>query len=285
MKGFVSVTMFITCLLLEIGITPSFAGPIPPVWNPDPNFPDFYQKDPNVNNGGCACAPVAATDSLFWLADKYNFPNLKTQGGATWQAVTNTLEGAAYMNTTNDNATYSGRFAAGKAKYISDAGYANQIVQLALLGGNGMPPTIDWIKQEVATGEDVEILIGAITDVAGGAASWDGGHYVAVTGYDQNNLKIADPWTNNNNNNENLPVTGSGNTTLNFDANGGAKPNYTQMYPRVNLQDGLFGGSQYDIIFAAVAESPAPEPGTLLLLGSALAILVGLRNRKLRRSS
>ena len=252
---------------------------LPDSWTPDPTFPDFYQKDPKVLNGECACAPAAAVDSFFWLASKYNLPKMATQGGATWQDVTNTLEGANYMNTVNDGTTYSGSFAAGKTNYIKAADYADKISVETRLGGSGAPPTLDWIKQQVVAGQDVEILVGQVKDgAAGDPAAWMGGHYVSVTGYDQDgNLKIADPWTQAGGNAENLPVGGTANTTLDFDALGKAKDKYTQTYPKVKLGDGLFtDAGTYQIVFAAFAESPVPEIGTWLMfvlgLGSIGAI-------------
>lgn len=260
---------------------------IPVNWAPDPDFPDFYQQDPAVNDGGCACAAVAATDSLFWLAETYNMPGLATFGGATWQDVTNTIQGPDYMNRSNGRGTYSASFASGLQAYIDAAGYGNKLRVETQLGGQGDPPTLAWIEQQVAAGQDVEILIGAITDnPTGGPATWDGGHYVAVTGYTGDGfLRIADPWTDNDDNGEFLTVTGTGDTTLDFNASGGDAPDYTQSYVRVNLADGLFEGSQYQMIFAAVAESPVPEPGTIFVFAAgALAGLWVFARRRIAKT-
>ena len=139
----------------------------------------------------------------------------------------------------------------------------------------GTAPTIDWIKSQVALGQDVEVEIGWIKQVSGGTDTWLGGHFVAVTGYDEDNLKIADPWTDSGANiSEILQINNSGQTTLNFDAYGTYKSAYTLTYPRVTINDGLnFSGTNYEIIFAAVAES-VPEPSTILLLGFSLGYLI-----------
>ena len=91
---------------------------------------------------------------------------------------------------------------------------------------------------------------------------------MAVTGYDKDgNLKIADPWTQAGGNAENLPVSGTVKTTLDFDALGKAKDKYTLTYPKVKLGDGLFtDAGTYQIVFAAFAESPVPEPKTYMML-------------------
>lgn len=265
--------------ILCVGL-PGTALAIPANWMPDPDFPDFYQQDPAVNDGGCACAAVAATDSLFWLAETYNMPGLATFGGATWQDVTNTIQGPDYMNRSNGRGTYSASFASGLQAYIDAAGDGNKLRVETQLGGQGDPPTLAWIEQQVAAGQDVEILIGAVTD------NPDGGHYVAVTGYTSDGfLRIADPWTDNNDNGEFLTVTGTGDTTLDFNASGNEVPDYTQSYVRVNLSDGLFEGSQYQMIFAAVAESPVPEPGTVFIfVGGTMAGLWFLARRRIAKA-
>jgi hypothetical protein len=82
--------------LASAALAPALADP-PATWTPDPTFPDYYQRDPAVMNGSCACAPVAAVDSFFWLASKYDLPNLTN--GVTWQQLTNRLEGPRFMGT------------------------------------------------------------------------------------------------------------------------------------------------------------------------------------------
>lgn len=256
----------------------------PATYNSDPNFPDYYQQDPAVNNGGCACAPVAATDSLFWLAQRYKGLGNLTKG-KTWQQLTNTLENDTYMKTATNGATYAGNFADGKAQYIKDVGLQNKIKQRTQLGGSGTPTTIDFIKSEVAAGEDVELLVLWMKDPAtpGDPASNVGGHWVAVTGYDQNNLYVADPWNDNNSNKDKTPITGNKDVTLNFDSYGMAKTKYTQEYPTIMLNDGLdFGMNTYQIIFAAVSESPIGEPASVLLVAlgfGGAAAATGVRKR------
>ena len=261
---------FIMSLVMSFNSLQAIA--YPSGWTPDVQFQDFWQKDSGVNSGNMACAEVAATDSLWWLSTKYNLPNLIQ--GKTWQGLANTLETSSYMNLTG-NGTYSGKFVDGKTNYINSVGYGSQIQVEKQLGGQGTAPTIDWIKSQVALGQDVEVEIGWIKQVSGGTDTWLGGHFVAVTGYDEDNLKIADPWTDSGANiSEILQINNSGQTTLSFDAYGNYKSAYTLTYPRVTINDGLsFSGTNYEIIFAAVAES-VPEPSTILLLGFSLGYLI-----------
>lgn len=83
----------------------------------DPTFSDFNQFDPDIVNiaGQCGCGPTAATDSLFWLADKYNMPNLKKP---KFQDVATEL--GADMNIVKDGGVGGVGFAKGKAKYLQD---------------------------------------------------------------------------------------------------------------------------------------------------------------------
>jgi hypothetical protein len=249
----------------------------PAAWNPDPKYPDFWQQDPLIINGAVACGPTAATNSLYWLADKYNLPNLKDP--VRWQNVANRL--GNNMKTWQNNGTYSGDFAAGKWQYITDQGYGNRIVQKSVLAARcDPPPTVDWIKNEIAHGEDVEILIGWVKDNPTGYDEWQNGHYVSVTGWSQNGFTISDPWNNNNSNSDPLGIGQNVSLTLGFDEFGNPKTAYTKEYVAVNL--GLWNPPDqgvYEVIFAAVSQSPVPEPSLILLVGSGLCALVILRRR------
>ncbi len=245
---------------------PALADP-PATWTPDPNFPDYYQRDPAVMNGSCACAPVAAVDSFFWLAQKYDLPNLTN--GVTWQVLTNRLEGPRFMGTDFFGNTSAERFVKGMDEYIDVAGYQNRLEVKTRLGGSGDPPTLDFIRSEVAAGEDVEILVLWIENARnpGDPARTLGGHWVAVTGYTTNDLLVADPWTNNDDNAEVMPLNHIASVTLDVDNNGGTVANYTQDYLEVTVNDGLtFAGADNMIVFAAVSESPVPEPTTWALM-------------------
>ena len=250
----------------------------PATWTPDPQFPDYWQLAAGVNDPNEACAEVAATDSLEWLSSTYNLPNLVQ--GQTWQGLANTLEEPQYMDL--NGGTYSGDFVNGKIAYINSVGYANRLVVESQLGGEGTVPTISWIEQQVAARQDVEIEVGWIETTPSGPDLWLNGHYVAVTGYNQNNLLIADPWTGPGANNaESLQIDGTVATELNFDAYGNQIPNYTLDYPEVTINDGIsYANADYEIIFAAVSES-VPEPSALSLIGmGGMALAAFLRRCK-----
>ena len=165
--------------------------------------------------------------------------------------------------------TSAERFVKGMDEYIDVADYQNRLEVKTRLGGSGDPPDLNFIQSEVAAGEDVEILVLWIENGRnpGDPARTLGGHWVAVTGYTTNDLLVADPWTNNDDNAEVMPVNHIASVTLDVDNNGGTVANYTQDYLEVTVNDGLtFAGADNMIIFAAVSESPAPEPATWALM-------------------
>ena len=64
-----------------------------------------------------------------------------------------------------------------------------------------------------------------------------------------------------------MPLNHIASVTLDVDNNGGTVANYTQDYLEVTVNDGLtFAGADNIIVFAAVSESPVPEPATWALI-------------------
>jgi|GEM_PF-3763752 len=258
------ISSFVCTAIMASWFIVPCAMPYPVSWTPDTNFPDFWQQDPLIVDGNVACGPVSATNSLYWLAEKYGLPNLTKPA---WQDVVNTLGDSDHMNTWNDGSTFSGNFSDGKWKYIQECGYGDKIVQKSILAARcDAPPTIDWIKQEIANGEDVEILIGYICegDNPEDPDIWLGGHYVSVTGYDLDNFYIADPWNNNSSNNDQLPFSGVFSFTFDFDEYGNSVTPYTKDYLRVQLGWDVGFDYDYQIVFGAISQSPVCEPSTIL---------------------
>ena len=156
------------------------------------------------------------------------------------------------------NGTSSGGFYNGKKAYIHTAGYDGRLTVEAEIpgGGAGMPPamapTIAWIQQQVAQGQDVEVEIGWINQ----SGEWDNGHFVAITGYNAANLLTADPEIPGTNASP-LPYDGTHAYTFSFDNFGNATAPYTYNYPVVTYYDPYYANDT-EIIYSAFAESPEP---------------------------
>ena len=172
--------MFVAAVLFPLL---AIAQDPPPTWTPDPNFPDYQQTDPNVNNERIACAEVAATDSFYWISTNYNMPNLRQ---ATWQTLANLLETNQYFKTIQNNGTYSGDFYDGKKAYIQTAGYSNRL-SVEAQDTPGVDPVCRRPHRQRLTGSssrwpwDKTSRLNSVGSTHTG--EWDNGHFVAITGY------------------------------------------------------------------------------------------------------
>jgi len=252
------------------------AGPI--ALSPDPTYPDFWQRDSHITNGSIACGPTAATDSLYWLANRYGLPNLE---GSTWQAVDNLLGSASFMQTWSRNSTYSGYFLSGETRYVQSLGDQSELnVHGLLAAGSDAPPTVAWLENELARGAAVDVEIGWIRDNPPGQSdTWVNGHFVALTGYDSTGFYISDPWINDSSNQDRLSIYPAPvSLTFSFDAFGNSRSPYTKAYTQVRLGPWDIG-STYDeqVIFAAIAIDPIPEPATLVLAGVTVLLMAAFR--------
>jgi len=284
----VKKSLLITVLLLTIASLP-VAYAIPFHWTPDPDYPDYYQKDAALNCSSVQCGPSSATNSLYWMADTYSLPNLKKN---TWQTTANTLADNNHMRTQLNNTTYTGDYEKGLAKYINDVGYKNIINENRLAARGDVTPDIEWLKGSVADYRAVELLIGWVIDNPNGADTWVNGHYVSVTGYELDLFYISDPFTNNNSNSDILAFGEAlGGTipslelTFDFDEFGNNKALYTNEYFVVDLPWELLDNAgqpvnyDYQIAFSAFTHK-VPAPSTWLLIVIGIASL----NLKMRKS-
>lgn len=203
-----------------------------------PKKPDFSQKEVAAW-GDYFCGPTAAANSLYWLSKKYNLPGLtvnKTKVGMIEEL-------AGYMGATKDatgnwqwpNLNAGVRdidFITGKQNYLNkngggviqqakDGSFAVDSANTVILGpnktkfnkivsGTGDFPTWEWIKNERAKGEDVEIgytyaikkdgnwyIDGGHWEVFKGGE--DQGHFVTIAGYGEpfTDLNGNDSWDTN----------------------------------------------------------------------------------------
>jgi len=245
-------------------------------------FGTVNQKDTICTALGCG--PTAAVNSFVYLQNM--FPNVYQNPlvpAGQGIAVADLLSGKTLMNTGNEGTPF-GDFILGKMAYIESQakgvtkyeaqmstqweappGHPNEAKKPSFLSDNTFP-TVPFLAAELKAKEDVEILV---QRRVGGA-----GHYVTVTGlmFDTDSgmgkISYVDP---------NDPVLANGTVKVSESAiTRGPEGNRP-----IVLTDLIIDGSVTNII-GAVAESPVPEPTTLLLWGTSAAGL-GLAARRRRR--
>lgn len=171
---------------LEGQIVEQGEDPVPePLVIPEITFVDFIlgPNDPNgmpdITQKTNECGPTSAANSLIWLARKHNFTNRLPQkdGAVDEDALILALMQAMAGN---QNRPFDGlrgnQLHDGKKKYIEDNN-----LPLVVHGGNTDPDAsgakaFEFIKKEVARGQDVELLVKW-------PGSDTGSHWVTISGY------------------------------------------------------------------------------------------------------
>jgi hypothetical protein len=267
-----------------MALAPCYADNITGSEPPD-KFGNLKQGDTNCKDVGCG--PTAAINSFVFLQNMY--PGVygtslvpHKDGNTPYQdeiAAADAL--ATYMGCCQEKGkgTYIERFILGKQEYMNKvapgktifAAEDTQAWRPTLPDGfevgpkpswvqDNTAPTAQWLVNQLKAGEDVELFI-----------NFDGSqnHYVTLTYLqfdtktDTGQINFIDPTTGKVND-KNYSITGLDPTD----------------------KDILIGGYLKDAnIVNAVAESPAPEPPSLFLLGSGILGFGGLLRRRLSSRS
>ena len=172
--------------------------------------PDFDQRNAMFPNGGNNhCAPTAAANSFTWFDNNgYDIVPDMWKDTPTMPNNHNGLIGQLAMDgmTTGANGTWRDDYVKGLRKYLRSAnnqsghqfdvkfqgsGYRGYTV-----GSQGATATLDFLKQEISSGEDVMLHIGWFQETAPGTlGARMGGHVVTLDGYTATNeLLIRDPF-------------------------------------------------------------------------------------------
>lgn len=282
MKRFSVVFALSVVALLLVSVRDNQAGIITVDETTIAAFGTVNQNDVQAADGGGganSCSPTATMNSFTWLTNAYpnnyvrNGMNLLEGGQATWTAAATLLASAAYMNTSSKTGTSGLNWALGKFDYIQNFAPGSTTFAGMYNGNIGVPwvqnqtPTLPFLLSQLQQGEDVEIgilpgpnagpnaighaltLTGLTWNDANNNGVFDGGDMLTLNTVDPGNPTVNTPLTLNPGN----PMTISG-------------PNY----------------NGYSLVLA-YAESPVPEPSSLILLSVGAASLAGYgwRRRKL----
>jgi hypothetical protein len=244
------------------------------------NF-DFFGKQPNTDptypEGLCAAA--AAINSFIFLENKYPniyhnnltplvsgvAPNQTDQSDTlTFAVLYYTMPSAGYDNLAgwNDYMTV-------KRNWFTDSAPGTTVFSSMYPGSayNNGNVTSDWLNGEEQANEDVEIFVSAeVWDPIKQAYKWIA-HALTVTdiGYDPGNYA----WT--------LSYQDCNNPNSNYTAS--VWPNADGILNFIGLPGTGYPFTTFTID-AAFAESPVPEPSSLMLLGIGIVVLIEYRIRR-----
>lgn len=147
----------------------------------------WHQNVPNVEQGSEECGPGSAANSLQWLKDEKGLPLTDSLTDRL-----NTLKDATHMMTDPVKGTKDLKFIQGKLQYQSETAASGLITKFQddVFGGAnvmfagqtalamGKKPTFDFIFNELAHGEDVEIGFTYLNK----DGRPNGGHWVTAVG-------------------------------------------------------------------------------------------------------
>jgi hypothetical protein len=260
-------------------------------------MPNHNQNDLPAPKKDYYCGPVAAWNSIEWLYGQY--PKAFVPGyalPADWRDGATELAG--YMKTDTNKGTWLSDFIDGKNQFFKKHGVAGG---WSVVSRNGEydpvsktwgvdPPDWKWIRKEIDDGEDVELYLrrpgwAHWVSVDPGKGTLDDNPFAAVA------LTIAGYIWNDVNGNDLLDSS----DTLELEVGDPhAELPAGTPYPRVPVSVATSGdyqalamkttyGGNEVWITGAVAESPVPEPATLVLFASSVAPLAVLLRRRRTR--
>lgn len=240
---------------------------------------------PSIEQDNGQCGPAAVANSLQWLEDKYGIQIPHPYGAGLGDNNDGTLVGELDqdMGRSKGVGVPDHRFMEGKLEYLSDNNLGNngpgKRIVTKHLGGAAIPgdfthmgltsridtsglTLMEWIQQEIAHGEDVELSV-----------LWDGGggHWVELIGAGQT---LGTPWLAWRHD----AFQGNIGGTSWFDGGIGWSPVINNQL--ILFIEGKFRAATLDL---TVSQSPVPEPSslTILALGTAGAALRKHRRNKL----
>ncbi|MBI4650854.1 PEP-CTERM sorting domain-containing protein [Candidatus Desantisbacteria bacterium] len=254
------------------------------ITSPPRNMPNHDQKELPSPKSGYYCGPVAAWNSIEWLYDTY--PSLfNDTKPADWKAAVNELAG--YMKTDVTKGTWVNDFIDGKKEYFKNHGKPNKwTVESRSADWNSSTgkwgknkPTWAWIKEQMDKKQDVEVIIrwdggahwthpakGVFDDDPDTAAILTFDHYIWDDTNDNNLFDPSDIMT--------WYLSDPHQETTSMSMSLGTSP----IAPGADWIKGWYGTKQVSIT-AAVAESPIPEPGTIILMLFGLAVFAGFNGK------
>lgn len=253
-----------------------------------------------------ACGPTATANSFIYLQNTYKIYDSKLIPGGAGQPQAAVNQLGVDMNCGCTGET-TGQMLQGIMAYISGGAdatgtkrtgvapdttmYASQFLSSFAGKGTGTVPTLGFILSELRAKEDIEVVIGLYTK-SDKTYTRTGGHVVTLTGVVYNNtnnspmsISFIDPLGTNTNLNGGLKIADDNLTTVMTQY--GDLLDISNYFASVNnaLWDGRNDKNTFALIDGVVAESPTPEPSTIMvvLMGMIAAVFMA-RKRPARRA-